>query len=421
MGETGNTNSFVEDTKVFGRGTKSYVGDSKPYIGDIKFYEGDLLAFAVIVLVSLTKIPADLSILVFGRGLFDISRQEKPYGLTEPVPFQKVDFDILLEDYTRKIQELQAWGLWKKNVYKRCEQMNDNPGDACVESSCPRPQPITPVDNLRSVLSTMTEMNQTQMSLILGLFPEPPSGKRVMFVTGASNNHFRESQNLMRNLHKNVFPFISNYTFVYYDLGLLPWQREKVMKDCRCELRRFPVKLMPTRLQDLQCYAWKPTIIQGNLPKTDILVWVDTSIRFWNKTIPQLLDDTERRGIVRYAGKLSVGQHTLNVTMNYMKEDVCSLAHVSEDQSGFLMLHNERWIREAVIKPWVACAMSPECMCPRKPGEVIRCNTGIHKYHKCHRFDQSAINIILTKLFRDHTSSFYSPYSEYPNVTIERI
>ncbi|XP_067667565.1 uncharacterized protein [Haliotis asinina] len=389
----------------------------------------------------MTKIPADLSRLAFplqkvdfdallenytrqiqvGKGLFDLSHLEKPEGLIKPVPLQKVDFDVLLEDYTRKIQELQADGLWKENIVKPCEQMHHHPGLPCIEPSCPRPQPTTLEHNLRSVLSTMKDLNQKQMSLMLGLFPEPPSGKRVMFVTGASNNHYRESQILMRNLHENVFPFISNYTFVYYDLGLLPWQREKVMKDCRCELRRFPVKLMPPRLQDLRCYTWKPTIIQANLPKTDILVWVDTSIRFRNKTIPQLLDDTERRGIIRYAGEYSVGQHTLNVTMNYMKEDVCSLAPVSEAHAGFLMLHNERWIREAVVKPWVACAMSPECMCPRNPGEVLRCNTGIHKYHKCHRFDQSAISIIFTKLFRDHTSSFYSPYSEYPNVKIVRI
>ncbi len=167
-------------------------------------------------------------------------------------------------------------------------------------------------------------------------------------------------------------------------------------------------------------YLLLKTKFQGNLPKADILVWVDSSVRFWNKTMPQLLDDVERRGIITYADVHSVAQHTLKETMNYMKEDMCSLAPVAEDHGGFLLLHNELWIREAFIKPLVACAMSPKCMCPRNPMDVIICDTGIHKYNKCHRFDQSAINIILTKLFRDHKSSFHSPYNEYPNVTLAR-
>ncbi|XP_046336559.2 uncharacterized protein LOC124118485 [Haliotis rufescens] len=381
-----------------------------------------VLVIVVLFIVSVfeTKIPAYISGLVFGRGLFDFSHLEDLVDLIQPVPLQKVRFDVLLKDYTRKIQALQAHGLWKKTAVKSCEEEEDHPGKACVESSCPRPRPTTPEDNLRSVLSTMSDLNHKHLSLMLGLFPEPPTGKRVMFATAASDNHFNESQGLIQNLHQNVFPLISNYTFVYYDLGLLPWQRKKLMRDCRCELRRFPVELMPPRLQDLQCYAWKSFIIQANLPKTDILVWVDSSVRFWNKTMPQLLDDVERRGIVTYADVHSVAQHTLMETMIYMKEDVCTLAPVAEDHGGFLLLHNERWIREAVIKPLVACAMSPKCMCPRNPMDVIICDTGIHKYNKCHRFDQSAINIILSKLFRDHKSSFYSPFNEYPNVTLAR-
>ncbi|XP_067667366.1 uncharacterized protein [Haliotis asinina] len=340
-------------------------------------------------------------------------------GKVQPVPSEIVSFDELLREYTQKMADLQMAGLWKKTEVKTCEE-EELASRPCLESLCPQRRPTTPEDNLRSVLSTVSELDHQHLSLIPGLFSDPPSNKRVMFVTAASSNHFCESQGLMRNLHQNVFPYIRNYTFVYYDLGLWPWQRNQVMRDCRCELRRFPVELMPPRLQNLRCYAWKSFIIQANLPKADILVWVDSSVRFWNKTMPQLLDDVEIRGIVTYADVHSVAQHSLKETMNYMKEDVCSLAPVAEDHGGFLLLHNERWIREAVIKPLVACAMSPKCMCPRYPPNVIVCDTDIRKYNKCHRFDQSAINIILAKLFRDHKGSFHSPYNEFPNVTLAR-
>ncbi|XP_046544370.1 uncharacterized protein LOC124254582 [Haliotis rubra] len=184
-------------------------------------------------------------------------------------------------------------------------------------------------------------------------------------------------------------------------------------KHCRCEVRRFPLEFMPSRLQNLKCYIWKPIIIQANLHKADILVWMDASVRFSNNIIKPLLDDAERRGMVLASGTNSVGQHTLQVTMDYMKEDVCTLAPLFEHEATFIMFHNKQWVREAVVKPWAVCAVSDKCMCPRDPEYDTYCNVHIHKYKKCHRYDQTAINIILAKLFRDHTSSFLSLCYDY--------
>ncbi|XP_067664343.1 uncharacterized protein [Haliotis asinina] len=377
-----------------------------------------VMTLAVYVIIQ-EHIWAQITSYITFSDKVEVSRLENQRQPIRPVSLETVSFQSLLRDYTMKVKGMQAAGLWRHDIVKSCDE-EIHPGYACVESSCPRPQPTTAEDNLRSVLSTISELDYQHLSLILGLFSDPPSNKRVMFVTAASSNHFRESQGLMRNLHQNVFPYISNYTFVYYDLGLLPWQRKQLEKHCRCEVRRFPQKYMPSRLQDLSCFTWKPIIIQANLPKTEILVWVDSCVRFWNKTAPYLLNDVERRGIITFGSNYSVGQHTMRETVAYMKEDACSLAPVSEDQGGFLLFHNELWIREAVVKPWVACAMSPNCMCPRHARHMNRCNVKVRMYNKCHRYDQSAINIILHKLFRGHRSSLYSPFNERPNVTLER-
>ncbi|XP_046557593.1 uncharacterized protein LOC124266834 [Haliotis rubra] len=272
-----------------------------------------------------------------------------------PEEIEPVSFNALLKEYSRKVRD-----------------------GACVEPSCPAPQSTTLEENLRSVLSTMSERNLRDLDILMRRFPEPPTGKRTMFVTATSSNHFYESQALIRNLHRNVFPLINNYTFVLYDLGLTASERK-----------------------------------QANLHKADILVWMDASVRFSNNIIKPLLDDAERRGMVLASGTNSVGQHTLQVTMNYMKEDVCTLAPVLEHEATFIMFHNKQWVREAVVKPWAVCAVSDKCMCPRDPEYDTYCNVHIHKYKKCHRYDQTAINIILAKLFRDHTSSFLSLYYDY--------
>ncbi|XP_046574806.1 uncharacterized protein LOC124282815 isoform X2 [Haliotis rubra] len=323
---------------------------------------------------------------------------------------ERLRFAAILEEYAKKTTDLQRAGQWRNNQVKTCEK-ESFPGKACVRNDCPVLQSTTLEENLRSVLSTMSERNLRDLDLIMGLFPEPPTGKRTMFVTATSSNHFYESQALIRNLHRNVFPLINNYTFVLYDLGLTASERKQMEKHCRCEVRRFPLEFMPSSLRDLKCYTWKPIIIQANLHKVDILVWMDASVRISNNTIKPLLDDVESRGMVIRSGTNSVGQHTLQVTMDYMKEDVCTLAPVFEHEATFIMFHNKQWVRGAVVKPWAVCAMSAKCMCPREPKQVIYCNVYIRKYHKCHRFDQSGINIILAKLFRDHTSSLISTYN----------
>ncbi|XP_067673931.1 uncharacterized protein [Haliotis asinina] len=335
----------------------------------------------------------------------------------ERKPAVGVSFNALLKEYSNKIRDLKLGGQWMNNQVIPCEE-ESKAGKACVEPSCPVRPSTTLEENLRSVLSTMSEQNLRDLDLIMGVFPEPYTGKRTMFVTATSSNHFYESQALIRNLHRNVFPLINNYTFVLYDLGLAVSEREQMEKYCRCEVRSFPLEFMPSRLKNLQCYTWKPIIIQANLHKTDILVWMDASVRFSNNIIKPLLDDVEIQGLVIASGTNSVGQHTLQVTMNYMKEDVCTLAPVYEHEATFIMFHNEQWVREAVVKPWAACAMTAKCMCPRDPEQDKFCDVNIHKYHKCHRFDQSGINIILAKLFRDHTSSFISPFYDY--VSLER-
>ncbi|XP_071113723.1 uncharacterized protein [Haliotis cracherodii] len=233
---------------------------------------------------------------------------------TESVLLKEVNFNVMLRDYEKKIKDLQTSGLWKMNDVKPCAKEKRG-GRACIEPSCPEPKPAQPEENLKSVLSTMSGLNHEDLRVLMRLFPEPPTDRRAMFVTASSSNHYNESQGLIRNLQQNVFPLINNYTFVIYDLGLLPWQRQQLQKHCHCELRNFPLKFLPSRLQNLKCYTWKPMIVQANLPKADILVWMDASVRFSNNIIKPLLDDVERRGIVIYPGARHEGDKEVLVSL----------------------------------------------------------------------------------------------------------
>ena len=65
-------------------------------------------------------------------------------------------------------------------------------------------------------------------------------------------------------------------------------------------------------------------------------------------------------------------------------------------------------IMEGVIKHWVNCSLTKECINPYGSSPRCRFMKDLSKsYAYCHRFDQSALNIILNKHFRGNVSLFY--------------
>ncbi|XP_046565825.1 uncharacterized protein LOC124274501 [Haliotis rubra] len=300
-------------------------------------------------------------------------------------------------------------GLWKANPPTGTCNNVSGTSTPCVDTNCIGNVITDPKESLSSVLNSMAHLDRDTLSEVTRLLKPNYTAKKVVFVTAASTNHFFESQAMIKNLHERVFPLLTNYSFVYYDLGLTTEQRSQVERFCRCEVRTFPLSAMPPRLQQLKCYTWKPLIINANLPTAEHLVWTDASVRFQGDSILTLLKELDIKGVTINRADWSIGQHTTKDMMNYFGERTCKFSHTVEPGAFFIMLKNDRFIRNAVVKPWVACALSPKCMCPDNHKSLLHCRGEIRKYSKCHRFDQSAIGIILVKLFRDHEISVTIP------------
>lgn len=64
---------------------------------------------------------------------------------------------------------------------------------------------------------------------------------------------------------------------------------------------------------------------------------------------------------------------------------------------------------DAVIRWWVFCALEPSCIAPTRD-VVCRFNGRNHQdyYAKCHRFDQSALNILLSNYFEHNWKNYTS-------------
>ncbi|XP_046560860.1 uncharacterized protein LOC124269856 [Haliotis rubra] len=325
-----------------------------------------------------------------------------------PVPFETFEFEELLHDYKKKIKDLQQAGLWRTNPELNSCDTEPVSGNPCVDTHCSPRQPEEAPQRLGRLLQTTNNLNVTLFSLLFGLFGVQKSGKRLVILTAASSDHFYESQGLIQSVHQNVVPEMDNFTLIYYDIGLEDWQREQLRKHCRCQIRRFPWNQMPVRLQNLRCYTWKAFIIQAHIRSADVIIWADAAVRFLKSSIGPLLQEVETKGIIIEDGtpRYSVADHAKRTMFDYFGEKTCHYAQIIEKQPGFLVLKDERFVREVVLKPWVACAMSPRCMCPAHPETLIVCHTYMREYNKCHRFDQAAMNMILAKLFWGNDMSF---------------
>ncbi|RUS78724.1 hypothetical protein EGW08_013511 [Elysia chlorotica] len=239
-----------------------------------------------------------------------------------------------------------------------------------------------------------------------------PRHNDIIIVSAISSNHYLEGQAMLYNLHHNLFPHLTNFTFVYYNLGLTPAQRRYLANICRCVMIDFPFEMFPDFVSALKCYTWKPLIVNAAIQRAELVFWVDASIRFHPdpRRLLALLDRGRERGVQVGWSRTTISKTTLQSMFHFFGDEACAYVPYNQGLSGVAIFHNEQLIRRVVLEPWAACALSDQCMCPQSGVDLfqvrISCheNVGENFYGVCHRFDQSALSILLTKLYQENVN-----------------
>ncbi|GFN82182.1 hypothetical protein PoB_000868800 [Plakobranchus ocellatus] len=280
-----------------------------------------------------------------------------------------------------------------------CEETNST---APCKSRVPCDRPLEsrmPEDRIRELLSTPTlQLSSDQLNRILSLSEDIPENDLII-ASAISSNHFDEMQAMFKNLHEVVFPRLKNFGMVLFDLGLSEKQRNITLKNCRCQIVPFKFELFPPHMSDLRCFSWKPLIFRSVIAKArKLIVYQDSSIR-WNENFAEAFERALKYGQQTICPKYSdnVPSNSLKQTLDYLNEDVCNMRMFHELQAGIQMNRHDPLVIEALLDPWCRCALEDSCMCPIKPSAVISCR-GNH-LHRCHRFDQSAFNTIMAKIY----------------------
>ena len=248
---------------------------------------------------------------------------------------------------------------------------------------------------------------------------------RLVVMTGISSNHLKESQDMIAAVQK----YLPNTKLIVYDLGLNDAERKTMLTYCNVELRTFPFELYPPHVKELFKYAWKPIMHRDVAEEYEVILYGDASMRlkgnFKDKVLPLLQTFPYVPGPV---GQLPI--------ISMIHEGMLNYLNVSRQEVADVLIHTlpatihtvwaTQQIKERLIKYWVDCALHPECIAPPGTGifgcnfDIVKTNPG--KYIGCHRFDQSALNVILYREFGAEVWTNVQQHNEVVTavLTIER-
>ncbi|XP_071114322.1 uncharacterized protein [Haliotis cracherodii] len=318
--------------------------------------------------------------------------------------------DRLVGLYKKKLDVLTSR---RRNVFpspqKSCTQERSifRP---CVDDTCSDSFLHPPEENLRDLLRRQHVIPAKYLRVLRNMTDPSVDKTSVTFLTGVSANHYLEGQPLIKNLVEEVFPSQLDFRFYVYDLGLNDKQRHSFQNHCpQCQLRSFPFSQLPPVFSNLKSYAWKSAIIQAHLPLSDFVIWADSSVRFTTSNLTSVLEEVRERGMMVSTSSISTAIHTDPRMYDYFGVTSCLMSRFRELEGGFLLWHNSFYTQHAILSPWLACAFSPKCMYLYKtpaPSSVYDCRMKVRTYGTCHRFDQSAMSSILSKLYGDNVGFF---------------
>ena len=225
---------------------------------------------------------------------------------------------------------------------------------------------------------------------------------RLVVVTSVSSNHFEESKDMIASVQK----YLPHSKILFYDLGLTERERLEVRKYCNVELRPVSWDKYPPYAKSLEKYAWKPLIANEVAKEYDLIMYGDSSIRMLSPDIGPVLGSLIE---VPFFDIAPAGNKIISYThdgmISYLKYPPSrkDMVNWGTLQGGaWIMLLNQD-MKENVLKPWVDCALHEQCIAPSGSALYTCQNPPIGyfegKYIGCHRYDQSALNIILAKRF----------------------
>jgi len=132
------------------------------------------------------------------------------------------------------------------------------------------------------------------------------------------------------------------------------------------------------------------------------VIWMDSTVFLKDNALDQGIKVAARENIaVSYQigidKDVPLAYSTSPLTFQSFGETSCVFNKLSHFSSGFIIIHRTKFTIRYIMLPWVACALSELCI---GGGHSVKKSCfGADREGFCHRFDLSALSIILHRLY----------------------
>ena len=225
---------------------------------------------------------------------------------------------------------------------------------------------------------------------------------RLVYVSALSDNHFKEA----KEMFKTVIGCLPKNKIIIFDLGLNEGHIKELSAYGNVEVRPFPFKNYSSvpHVKNLDVYAWKPIIAQIVSMEYDVIMYGDSSVRLLSCNLTAALQHLLQFPILSGAPtKPAAIQYTHDGMIKYFHFPASrkDMADIGGFQGGVWLMWANDMMKKKLIDPWVDCALHKECIAPSgaKLGPCGRAFPRDGHYVGCHRYDQSALNLILAREF----------------------
>lgn len=143
--------------------------------------------------------------------------------------------------------------------------------------------------------------------------------------------------------------------------------------------------------------------------------WADSSVRSIEIDFKLPLKYLKENNILFFTYDISnnIALHTHTTMFAYFSEDPCLYKSFGEVEAGSIAFRKSN-VTDVVLRQWVSCALIFDCIAPSNAtkhcGKPLNGKMTDAMIGHCHRFDQSALSIILRRL--------YHKQNDYPMVEI---
>ncbi|XP_045200210.2 uncharacterized protein LOC123554262 [Mercenaria mercenaria] len=230
------------------------------------------------------------------------------------------------------------------------------------------------------------------------------------FVTAVRETTVKQVTQLVASVQE----FFPGRKIYIYDLDLNKDTKRQLMAYCGVKMRLFMKQIFPSYVRDLDSLHWKPLVMQTALSEFGHMIWVNPKFRITSNEIAPLIHESHDQGV------LAIGQSAAYSTyaathpdmFKFIQTDVEKLSREPHFEIRAILIHNTPEVHQNIMKVFSACAMEDSCLAPEGAKWACRFDFTGRKPAGCHRYDESALNILLKNWF-DFDMSRYARRNSY--------